>query len=81
MTDDLTHWATWREIHSQPDVWRGWADTLDVAGLRDWIAAQDFEEVWFCGAGTSAYIGDIIAASVKGARSVPSTARSTSAGG
>ncbi|MDG1521401.1 MAG: SIS domain-containing protein [Yoonia sp.] len=73
MTDDLTHWATWREIHSQPDVWRGWADSLDVAGLRDWIAAQDFEEVWFCGAGTSAYIGDIIAASIKGTRSVPST--------
>jgi tagatose-6-phosphate ketose/aldose isomerase len=41
--------------------------------LRAWIADQSFDEVWFCGAGTSAYIGDIIAASIKGTRSVPST--------
>jgi len=73
MTKDLIKWATWREIHSQPDIWRSWGGTLDVSGLRAWIAAQDFDEVWFCGAGTSAYIGDIIAASVKGTRSVPST--------
>ncbi|MCF2870661.1 SIS domain-containing protein [Octadecabacter sp. G9-8] len=73
MTQDLSKWATWREIHSQPDIWRAWGQALDVAGLRSWIAAQSFDEVWFCGAGTSAYIGDIIAASVKGARSVPST--------
>lgn len=64
---------TWREIHSQPDVWRDWGSTFDVCDLRGWIAAQDFDEIWFCGAGTSAYIGDIIAASVKGTRSVPST--------
>lgn len=73
MTKNLTDWATWRETHSQPEIWRSWGGTLDVAGLRDWIAAQDFDEVWFCGAGTSAYIGDIIAASVNGTRSVPST--------
>lgn len=73
MTKNLSDWATWREIHSQPEIWRSWGAALDVGGLRDWIAAQDFDEVWFCGAGTSAYIGDIIAASVKGTRSVPST--------
>ena len=73
MTPSLDHWATWREIHSQPDIWRSWGATLDVAGLRAWIADQSFDEVWFCGAGTSAYIGDIIAASIKGTRSVPST--------
>jgi tagatose-6-phosphate ketose/aldose isomerase len=73
MTHDLDKWATWREIHSQPAIWRAWGATLDVAGLRAWIAAQTFDEVWFCGAGTSAYIGDIVAASVKGARSVPTT--------
>lgn len=73
MTQDLERWATWREIHSQPDIWREWGATLDVAGLRSWIAAQSFDEVWFCGAGTSAYIGDIIAAAVKGTRSVPTT--------
>lgn len=46
--------------------------TLDVAAIRGWIAAQDVDEVWFCGAGTNAYIGDIIAAALKGTRSVTS---------
>ncbi len=73
MTHALDHWATWREIHQQPTVWRDWGQTLDVAALRAWIAAQNTDEVWFCGAGTSAYIGDIIAAAVPGTRSVPST--------
>lgn len=73
MTQDLTAWATWREIHAQPAIWRAWGATCDVAGLRAWIDAQSFDEVWFCGAGTSAYIGDIIAASVQGTRSVPTT--------
>ncbi len=73
MNRNLTEWATWREIHSQPDIWRSWGAALDVAELRRWIAAQSFDEVWFCGAGTSAYIGDIIAAEIKGTRSVPST--------
>lgn len=73
MTDGLNKWATWREIHRQPDIWRSWGATLDVAGLRSWIADQSFDEIWFCGAGTSAYIGDIVAASIKGTRSVPTT--------
>jgi len=73
MTHPLNHWATWREIHQQPDIWADWGTTLDVASLRGWIAAQTFDEVWFCGAGTSAYIGDAIAAQIKGTRSVPST--------
>ena len=73
MTHPLDTWATWREIHQQPAVWRDWGQALDVAGLRAWIAAQNADEVWFCGAGTSAYIGDIIAAAVPGTRSVPST--------
>lgn len=69
----MNRWATWREIHRQPDIWRGWGETLDVAGLRGWIAEQSFDEIWFSGAGTSAYIGDIIAAAVPGTRSLPST--------
>lgn len=73
MSDDLNNWATWQEIHRQPEIWRAWGHNLDVAGLRGWIADQSFDEVWFCGAGSSAYIGDIIAASVKGSRSVPTT--------
>ncbi|WP_412552821.1 SIS domain-containing protein [Shimia sp. MIT1388] len=73
MSTTLDTWATWREIHQQPAVWRAWGDALDVADLRSWIAAQNADEVWFCGAGTSAYIGDIIAAAVPGTRSVPTT--------
>lgn len=73
MNTTLDTWATWREIHQQPAVWRAWGGALDVADLRSWIAAQNADEVWFCGAGTSAYIGDIIAAAVPGTRSVPST--------
>ncbi|MEJ6477407.1 MAG: SIS domain-containing protein [Octadecabacter sp.] len=73
MTVDLKQWATWREIHSQPDIWEAWGKTLDVTGLRAWIADQNADEIWFCGAGTSAYIGDIIAAGLNGVRSIPST--------
>ena len=73
MTHSLNRWATWREIHSQPEIWRSWGSTLDVAEVRSWIADQTFDEVWFCGAGTSAYIGDIIAAELKGTHSVPTT--------
>lgn len=73
MTDTLNTWATWQEIHRQPDIWRNWGSDLDVAESRAWIAEQDFDRVWFCGAGTSAYIGDILAASLKGTRSVPTT--------
>lgn len=73
MTDALNTWATWREIHSQPAIWRDWGHQLDVAALRDWITGQSFDEIWFCGAGTSAYIGDIIAAALPGTRSVPTT--------
>lgn len=73
-TTDLSHWATWREIHAQPEIWRAWGERFDPAPVRDWIAAQSFDEIWFCGAGTSAYIGDILAAALPGPfRSVPST--------
>ena len=68
-------WATWSEIHAQPGIWRRWAETCDWDSHRDWIAAQEVDDVWFCGAGTSAYIGDIIDAGLGGSRlrSVPST--------
>ncbi len=72
----LSSWATWREIHSQPDIWPAWGATLDVLGLRNWIEGLGVDEIWFCGAGTSAYIGDIIVAGLEGKgrfRSVPST--------
>ncbi len=80
MTDPLTltRWATWREIHAQPAIWHDWGQQLDVRGLRKWIASLAPSEVWFCGAGTSAYIGDIFVGGVEGRggpwfRSIPST--------
>lgn len=66
MTDPLTRWATWREIMAQPAIWAGWAQAADIAGLRAWIAAQAVDEVWFTGAGSSAYIGDIVVAGLEG---------------
>jgi tagatose-6-phosphate ketose/aldose isomerase len=75
---DLSHIATWREIMAQPDIWTAWGATMPVAELRRWIKDLDVKEVWFCGAGTSAYIGDIIVAGLEGApgprlRAVPTT--------
>jgi tagatose-6-phosphate ketose/aldose isomerase len=63
---DLTRFATWREIHAQPVIWRDWAGALDVAALRDWVAEQRIEEIWFCGAGSSAYIGEMVVAALEG---------------
>ncbi|MBL1435377.1 MAG: SIS domain-containing protein [Rhodobacteraceae bacterium] len=58
--------ATYREIMQQPAIWRGWADDFGpkLAELRGWISAQNPDEIWLCGAGTSAYIGDLIAAAL-----------------
>ncbi len=74
----LDRWDTWREINSQPAIWSAWGCDFDPTPLRDWIAKQQIDEVWFCGAGTSAFIGDIIVAGLEGhsgpiLRSVPST--------
>ncbi|MDP4032165.1 MAG: SIS domain-containing protein [Pseudorhodobacter sp.] len=74
----LHHWATWREIHAQPGIWAAWGQALAVADLRGWIAGQAVDEVWFCGAGSSAYIGDIVASGLEGLpgprlRAVPTT--------
>jgi tagatose-6-phosphate ketose/aldose isomerase len=77
MTDLTTH-ATTREILAQPAIWRDWGAALPVADLRRWIASTATDEVWFCGAGTSAYIGDLLASGLEGQtglrlRSVPTT--------
>ena len=63
---DLTRFATWREIHAQPAIWRAWAAALDLRALRTFVAEQGVEEVWFCGAGSSAYIGEILVAGLEG---------------
>lgn len=66
----LDRHATWREIHAQPGIWADWGRALPVAELRGWIASLDIEEVWFCGAGTSAYIGEIVAAGLEQSRAL-----------
>ena len=60
----LQDWATYREINQQPEIWRGWADEFGgkLDASRAWVAEQNVDEIWLCGAGTSAYIGDLIAA-------------------
>lgn len=75
----LDKWATWSEIRAQPSVWRALAGSCDFSAVRAWIAERKPDEVWFCGSGTSAYIGDILAAGLEGQRgpfrlrSVPAT--------
>ena len=76
---DLTPWHTWREIHAQPQIWRDFATELEAEAndLRRWIAT-DADAVWLSGAGTSAYIGDFVAAALaadseRPLLSVPST--------
>lgn len=69
MTDvaaGLSEWATWREIRQQPEVWvKAMAQLAPQrAACQRWIASLDVDEVWFCGAGTSAYIGEILVASL-----------------
>ncbi len=56
--------ATWAEIRSQPDIWSAWAAPLarQAAGIRDWIAVRGIDTVWLSGAGTSDFIGGVIAA-------------------
>lgn len=73
MTITYENSATWREIHRQSQIWRDWGRNLDLSKLRNWLAKHDHDQIWLCGAGTSAYIGDIIAAQIPSIRSVPST--------
>ena len=78
MNADLDKWATWREIHAQPAIWRAWADAFDPTKISAWIDGLDIDQIWLSGAGTSAFIGDIIAAGLEALdgpiiRSVPST--------
>lgn len=74
---DLPRHATWREILAQPAIWRDWGRQLDVVGLRQWVADLGAPEIWFCGAGSSAFIGEIVVAALEGQnrrlRAVPTT--------
>jgi fructoselysine-6-P-deglycase FrlB-like protein len=60
--DPLAQWATFNEAMAQPAIWRGWADQLGqhADAISAWLRARDHEEIWLCGAGTSAFIGDAL---------------------
>ncbi len=73
----LTETRTWAEIQQQPALWEGWAQSPHLANARAWIESLGPREVWLCGAGTSAYIGDIVASGLEGQgrrlRAIPTT--------
>ena len=62
MGGELTRWATFQEAMSQPAVWRSWTHDLAAYALStaEWICSRANSEIWFCGAGTSAFIGDTL---------------------
>lgn len=70
---ERSDWATWREIRQQPDAWvKAIGDLAPrIDALRQWIAGLSINEVWFCGAGTSAYIGEIAVATLPGRPGLP----------
>lgn len=63
-----TDWATSREIEAQPEIWRGWAEKIAKVGPEtgQWITHRAPDEIWLCGAGTSAFIGDALADGLSG---------------
>ncbi len=78
MTPTLDASATWAEIHQQPAVWEALARDTALGEARAWIGALAPREVWLMGAGTSAYIGEIVAAGLEGQggprlRAIPTT--------
>lgn len=62
ITDRLNQWATFREATAQPDIWRDWAPELDALrrSLSVWLKERGHDEIWLCGAGTSAFIGETL---------------------
>jgi fructoselysine-6-P-deglycase FrlB-like protein/predicted NBD/HSP70 family sugar kinase len=72
---------TWSEIMRQPRIWNSVGPGLseEASAIRDWIRDRGVEEIWFCGAGTSSFIGDSLSAYLGGQRtdiryvSIPTT--------
>lgn len=79
--NDLDRWATTREIKRQPAIWRSFGPRLATiaAEVTAWIAERRPDEIWFCGAGTSAFVGETLASYLNTApgpirfRAIPST--------
>jgi tagatose-6-phosphate ketose/aldose isomerase len=69
---------TWKEIAAQPRIWSEWGPPLakHAGDVRDWIARLEIEEIVFAGAGTSAFIGEIVSFAPPGRvrlRAIPTT--------
>ncbi|QQA43177.1 SIS domain-containing protein [Pelagovum pacificum] len=67
--------STWQEITAQPGIWRDWAEPLaaHIAEIRPWIEARGYRRIWLSGAGTSAYVGQVIATGDDRLQVVPTT--------
>lgn len=61
--DMLSRWTTYREIVAQPQIWRDWARPLGdhAARIATWFQPDAYDQIWLCGAGTSAFIGEALA--------------------
>ena len=77
----LDSFVTPGEILRQPDIWRGFAAQAETFAHRTqvWLRERAHDEIWFCGAGSSSFIGDCLASYLNAApgparyRSVPTT--------
>jgi tagatose-6-phosphate ketose/aldose isomerase len=60
---------TWTEIFAQPDIWTTWGPRLATSAeqVRSWIEQKGITEIVFAGAGTSAFIGEILSFATAGA--------------
>lgn len=80
-THRLERWMTTQEITRQPKIWTNYGRDLSTIAddVRSWLRGSRHQEVWFCGAGTSAFIGEIVAAHLNRApgparfRAIPTT--------
>uniref|UniRef100_UPI0031018488 phosphosugar isomerase n=1 Tax=Neorhizobium sp. EC2-8 TaxID=3129230 RepID=UPI0031018488 len=69
---------TWNEIFAQPAVWAAWAPRLaEIASeVGAWIEHKQIKEIIFAGAGTSAFIGDVLCFAARGSirmQAIPTT--------
>lgn len=58
----LAKWRSFQETMTQPSVWRSWAGPLTdhAEAISAWVRSRHHDEIWFCGAGTSAFIGETL---------------------
>lgn len=63
LAQDLERFHTYQEFAAQPAIWQQWGAVLadKVTALHIWLDARNHSDVYFCGAGTSAYIGETLA--------------------